>query len=85
MKNWKLYGLFFMDGVQLSERQSHYEETVYFLPVSPQEFLVLIYATPEQQNAELTFEPPSCFEPRTPVLGIQRTNHYDNWEDVCLM
>ena len=35
MKNLKLYGLFFMDGVQMSQG---YTETVYFLPVSLKDF-----------------------------------------------
>ena len=30
-----------------------------------------------------TLEPPHSFEPRTPGLGIQRPNDYDNWKDVC--
>ena len=32
----------FMDGVQLSQGYSHFEEAVYFLPFSSQKFLVLI-------------------------------------------
>ena len=32
-----------MDGVQLPHGQSHVEETVYFLPLSSQKFLVLFY------------------------------------------
>ena len=31
-KKQKLYCLFFMDGVQLPQGYSHFEETVYFLP-----------------------------------------------------
>ena len=36
-----------MDGVKLSLQgsQSHYEEKVYFLPLSPQKILVLIFST----------------------------------------
>ena len=30
-----------------------------------------------------TLEPPSGFEPGMPGLGIQHSNHYGNWEDVC--
>ena len=30
-----------MDGVQLPQGYSHFEEAVYFLPLSPQKFLVL--------------------------------------------
>ena len=43
----KLYGLFFMDGVQLPQGLSHIEEAVYFLPLSPQKFLVLNLLTSE--------------------------------------
>ena len=32
---------FFMDGVQLSQGQSHFEEAVYFLPLNSQNFLLL--------------------------------------------
>ena len=31
----------FMDGVQLPQGLSHFEEAVYFLPLSSQKFLVL--------------------------------------------
>ena len=41
------------------------------------------YLSLEEWKAELTLEPPRGFEPRTSGLGIQRTNHYDNFEDVC--
>ena len=37
----KLSGPFFMDGVQLPQGYSHFEEAVYFLPFSSQKFLVL--------------------------------------------
>ena len=42
-KNFKktLWSLF-MDGVQLSQGKSHFEEAVYILPLSSQKFLVLI-------------------------------------------
>ena len=55
-----------MDGVQLPQGYSHFEEAVYFLPLSSQKFLVLILPT---------LEPPSGFEHGTPGLGIQRLNH----------
>ena len=35
-----------MDGVQLPQGYSHFEETVYFLPFSSQKFLVKIFLTP---------------------------------------
>ena len=66
----------FMDGVQLPQGQSHFEEAVYFLPLSSQKFLVLILSTSGGWKAESTLEPPSGFEHGTPGLGIQRLNHY---------
>ena len=39
---------------------SHYEETVYFLPLSSQKFLVLIWSTSEGWKAESTLEPPGA-------------------------
>ena len=62
-----------MDGVQLP--QGHFEEAVYFLPLSSQIFLVLILPTLEGWKAESVLEPPSGFEHRTPGLGIQHLNH----------
>ena len=74
---WKkiFYGPFFMDGVQLPQRYSHFEEAIYFLPFSSQKFLVLILSTSEGWKAESTLEPPSGFEHGTPGLGIQCLNH----------
>ena len=67
-----------MDGVQLPQGYSHFEEAVYFLPLSSQIFLVLILSTSEGWKAESSLEPPSSFEHGTPGLGIQRLNHYFN-------
>ena len=39
---------FFMDGVQLPQGYSHFEEAVYFLPFSSQKFVVLILSTSER-------------------------------------
>ena len=64
-----------MDGVQLSQGYSHFEEAVYFLPFSSQKFLLIILSTSEGWKAESTLEPPSGFEQETPGLGIQRLNH----------
>ena len=44
-----------MDGVQLSQGYRA-TKTVYFLPVSPQEFLVLILPTSEELKDELTLQ-----------------------------
>ena len=65
----------FMDGVQLPQGYSHFEETVYFLPLSSQKFLVLILSTSEGWKAESTLEPPSGFKHGTHGLGIQCLNH----------
>ena len=65
----------FMDGAQLAQGYSHFEEAVYFLPLSSQKFLVLISSTSEGWKAELTLETPSGLEHGTPWLGIQRLNH----------
>ena len=51
-----------MDGVQLPQGHSLFEEAVYFLPLSSQKFLVLILLTLEGWKAESTLEPPSGFE-----------------------
>ena len=64
-----------MDGIQLPQGYSHFEEVVYFLPFSSQKFLVLSLSTSEGWKAESIFEPPSGFEHGTPELGIQRLNH----------
>ena len=47
----------FMDGVQLPQSLSHFEEAVYFLPLSSHKFLVLILSTLEEWKAESTLEP----------------------------
>ena len=71
LKTWKnfkkktLWPLF-MDGAQLPQGQSHFEETVYFLPISSQKLLVLNLLTSEGWKTELTLEPPSGFEHGTP-------------------
>ena len=64
-----------MDGIQLPQGYSHFEEAVYFFPFSSQKFLVLILSTPEGWKAESILEPPSDFEHGTPGLGIQCLNH----------
>ena len=66
---------FFMDGVQLPQGYSHFEEEVYFLPFSSQKYLVLIFSTSEGWKAESTLEPPSGFEHGLPGLAIQCLNH----------
>ena len=41
---------FFMDGVQLPQGYSHFEEAVYFLPFSSQKFVVLIFVLKIQKS-----------------------------------
>ena len=65
---------FFMDGVQLPQGWSYFEEAVYFF-LSSQKFLVLILPTKEGWKTESTLEPPSGFEHGTPGLEIQRLEH----------
>ena len=57
----KLYDSFFMDGVELPQGYSNFEEAVYLLPLSPQKFLVLILRTSEGWKTESTLEPSSGF------------------------
>ena len=49
-------------GSTVSRLQSHYKEAGYFLPLSSQIFLVLIWLTSEGWKAASTLEPPSDFE-----------------------
>ena len=64
-----------MDGVQLPQGYSHFEEEIYFLPLSSRTFLELILSTSKGWKAEPTLEPPSAFEHGIPGLGIQSLNH----------
>ena len=75
-KNFKTLWPLFMDGVQLPQGYSHFEEAVYFLPFSSQNFLVFILSTSEGWEAESTLEPLSGFKHGTPGLVIQHLNHY---------
>ena len=62
-------------GSTISRLQSHYEETVYFLPLLLQEYLIFISSISEGCEVKSTLEPLSNFDPGTPGLGIQRLNH----------
>ena len=63
-----------MDGLQLLQDQSHFEEAVYFITLSSQSFLVLFLSTSEGWKAELILEPFNGFDHKTPGLGIQHLN-----------
>ena len=54
-----------MDGVQLPQGYSHFQEAVYFLPFSSQKFLVLILPTTGGWKAQSALKPPSGFESGT--------------------
>ena len=57
----KTFWPIFMDGFQLL--QGYYKEAVYFLVLSSQEILVLIWSTSQGWKAGLTLAPPNSFEP----------------------
>ena len=61
-----------MDGAQLPQDWSHFEEEVYFLTLSFQKFLVLVSSTLKGWKDKSTLEPPSGFEHGNTGLGIQR-------------
>ena len=56
--------------MDVPQGQSHFEEAVYFVPLSSLKFLVLILSTSEGRKAESILEPPSDFGHGTPGLGI---------------
>ena len=74
LKKTTLWPLF-IDGVQLPEGYSYFEEEVYFLPLSSQKFLILILSTLEGWKAGSTLERPSGFEHGATGLETQRLNH----------
>ena len=61
-------------GLTVSRLQ-HYEESVYFLPLSHHEFLSLSWSTSEGLKTVSTLEPSGSFEPATTEWGIQHLNH----------
>ena len=73
--NKNLMALFYGWCSAPSMLQSQGEEAVYFLPLSSQKFLVLIWSTSGGLKAESTLQPLSSFEHGTPGLGLQRLNH----------
>ena len=60
----QLYDRFLQVRLTVTMSQSHYQETIYIWPLSPQTFLVLVQLTMEEWKVELTLEPPSGFIPR---------------------
>ena len=63
-------------GSAASRLQSHYEEAVYFLPLSSQKFMVLIWWTSEGWKAESTLATPSGFEHGTPGSSALTTSQF---------
>ena len=61
----------------VSRQQSHYQEAVYFLALSSQIFLVLIWSTLEGWKAESILEPPKGFEHDNP--GLESSTHTYDW------
>ena len=59
-----------MDGVQLSQGYSLFEEAVYFLPLSSQKFLVLNLLTSEGWKVESNFELLNGLDHMIPRLGM---------------
>ena len=74
-KRNKLYGPFFMDGVQLPLGLEPLWGGSLLFTTTSQKFLVLILLTSEGWITESTLESPSGFEHETLGLGIQRLNH----------
>ena len=65
-----------MDGVQLSQGyRATTRRQFTFLPLNPQEYLVLISSILERRKVESTLEPLGDFEPGTNGLGTQQLNH----------
>ena len=64
-----------MDGVQLSQGYKATTKRVYFLRLSPKEVMELTWSISEGRKAVPIFEASSGFEPGTPGLGIQCSNH----------
>ena len=66
----------FIDGVKLPQGYRATTMRLHYLPVSPQEYLVLISSISAGRKVESTLVLLSDFEPGTPELGIQRLNHW---------
>ena len=61
----------FMNGVQLPQGHSHFEEAVYFIPLSSQKFLELILSTSEGWKLSRPYT----------VLGIKLMQNLFAWSD----
>ena len=75
LKNFNFLAFFYGWGSTASRVQNHYEEAVYFLPLSSKKFVVLIWSNLEGWKAEVTLKPLSGFEHETPGFGIQCLNY----------
>ena len=59
----KTFWSLIMDGVQLSQGYSHFEEAVYFLPLSSQKCLVFILLTSKDERLTRPWSQSSSFKP----------------------
>ena len=73
-KNFKFYGSFFVDQIQLRYTEPLWGGSLLFT-TSPLKFLLLIWLILEGWKTDADLEPPICFELGTPGLGIQHLNH----------
>ena len=69
-----------------SRLQSHYDEAVYFLPLSSHKFLVvLIWSTSEIWKAESTLELPSGFEHKELTQSIKKISKVRHFKEEINM
>ena len=75
-KNFKTLWPLFIDGAQLPQGYSHFEEPVYFLPSGEfPEIPGTHFIDLGRMKGWVDLGAPSGFEHGTPGLGIQRLNH----------
>lgn len=74
-KNYFYRPLLYRWGSSVLRLQNHCKETVYFLPRSPQDVLVLIWSALDGWKAESILELPRVFECGIPGFWIQGPNH----------
>ena len=65
-----------MDGVQLPQGYSHFEEAVYFLPLSSQKFLVLTLRKKIYSSKCCNIKSQLKWNPKTMIKFLLASNHY---------
>ena len=75
--------LFYELGWTVSRLQCHNEETVYFLLLYLQDFLVLIWSTSEGWKAKLTLDPTSGFDLESMNGDYQNISTKNIWWRNC--